>query len=208
MIPIPPVPSFQGHTVSRVHLRTEMRARRRRLTQVEQHAAALRLARIVTSSHLFRRSLHISFYIANDGELNPAPLMQWAASVGKHCYLPVITKTQRLWFAPYRFGDPLAFNRYRIPEPSRQDLPLVRAQVLDLILVPLVAFDELGNRLGMGGGFYDRSLAYLRHRRHWHKPRLMGLAHEFQRVPTLGRETWDIPMDVIATDAGLYSPDL
>jgi 5-formyltetrahydrofolate cyclo-ligase len=76
---------------------------------------------------------------------------------------------------------------------------------LDLILTPLVAFDDQGNRLGMGGGFYDRTLAYLGRRKHWKKPRLIGTAHAFQQVARLPHESWDVPLHGVVTEKALLS---
>jgi 5-formyltetrahydrofolate cyclo-ligase len=76
---------------------------------------------------------------------------------------------------------------------------------LDWIFVPVVAFDARGNRLGMGGGYYDASLAVLRHRQCWRRPRLVGLAHEFQRIDTLDVDNWDVPLHGILTDQRFYS---
>jgi 5-formyltetrahydrofolate cyclo-ligase len=70
--------------------------------------------------------------------------------------------------------------------------------------MPLVAFDEQGNRLGMGGGFYDRTLAYLKYRQHRRKPVLAGLAHEIQKIGQLTTQSWDIPLDCIITENKLY----
>jgi 5-formyltetrahydrofolate cyclo-ligase len=80
----------------------------------------------------------------------------------------------------------------------------MRARELDLILLPLVAFDESGQRLGMGGGFFDRSLAFLAWRQHWRKPHLIGLAYDFQKVAALPREPWDVPLDAVVTDQNVY----
>ena len=95
-------------------------------------------------------------------------------------------------------------NRFRIAEP--QDLPARQRKVwtLDLILLPLVGFDEQGGRLGMGGGFYDRSLAYLHRRKNWHMPTLLGLAHECQRVDELAMASWDVPLQATVTDKAWY----
>ena len=81
---------------------------------------------------------------------------------------------------------------------------LVRAQDLDLILMPLVSFDDNGNRLGMGGGFYDRSLEFLRHRTRWHKPQVFGIAYDFQRINGLTPDPWDIPLQGVITDRAVY----
>lgn len=181
-----------------------MRQRRRALAAAEQHSAALALAKLLVRDPLFRRSRHIAFYLPNDGELSLLPLLERAWSMRKQCYLPVVMPDESLRFAPYAADDPLAFNRFGIPEPVCAHPQWVKARVLDLVLMPLVAFDEQGNRLGMGGGFYDRSLRFLRHRRHWRKPRLLGIAHEFQRVPRLERQWWDVPLDGVATDRAIH----
>ena len=187
-------------------LRRRMRRLRRQLNETEQRHAAQNLARHVRRSALFQRSRHIGFYLANDGELDLSPLLLHASGMRKACYLPLITPDKRLRFAPFQPGDALAPNAFGIPEPAGAGLQLVDAKFLDLLLMPLVAFDAQGNRLGMGGGFYDRSLAFLRQRHHWRKPRLLGIAHAFQRVDGLAAQNWDVPLDAIATDQGLYSP--
>ena len=185
-------------------LRNRLREQRRGLSPAHQRDAALSLNSIVGHSALFRRSRHIAFFLANDGELDPQLLVHRAWRMGKVCYLPVITPAQSLWFARYEHGDALAPNRFGIPEPARAGLELVPARVLDLILAPLVAFDDRGNRLGMGSGFYDRTLSFLRHRRVWRKPRLLGIAHELQHLAALQSAPWDVPLDGVATDVDLY----
>jgi 5-formyltetrahydrofolate cyclo-ligase len=201
----PPAP-LAGHPahlpVTRSALRNHLRARRRALSAAEQRAAADALARLLGHNEVFRRSRHIAFYLSHDGELDPAALMRRAWAMGKVCYLPVITPEQRLWFARYAPGGDLIPNRYGIPEPATPDV--IGARQLDLILAPLVGFDERGHRLGMGGGFYDRTLAFLRHRRAWRKPRVIGIAHELQRVERLDGAPWDVPLDGVATERALY----
>ena len=75
---------------------------------------------------------------------------------------------------------------------------------LDLILVPLVAFDANGQRVGMGGGFYDRTLGKARINSTWKRPYLIGIAHELQRVPAIAVQPWDVQMDAVVTEAGVY----
>jgi 5-formyltetrahydrofolate cyclo-ligase len=96
-------------------------------------------------------------------------------------------------------------NRFGIPEPCVPARALVRAQLLDLILVPLVAFDASGNRLGMGGGYYDRSLAFVAQRQHWRKPHVVGLAYEFQRVARMPANAWDVPLAAVVTNRSWYN---
>lgn len=186
-------------------LRKELRQQRRALSAQQQQAAALSLDRVLGRHPLFLRSKHIAIYLPNDGEMDLTPLLQRALSMGKRCYLPVLSPLyhNRLWFAPYHANSKLSLNRFGIPEPDCNYAQMRPAWALDLILTPLVAFDDQGNRLGMGGGFYDRTLAYLNQRQHWRKPRLLGTAHAFQQVEHLPYESWDIPLQGVVTEKEL-----
>jgi 5-formyltetrahydrofolate cyclo-ligase len=190
----------------RAELRRQLRAERNAIDPRHQAAAAERAAAIVRRSNRFRVSRRIAFYIAGDGEIDTQGLMEYAWSVGKTCYLPVLSHLvgDRLWFAPANPDTPMVINRFGIPEPAVHSRQLLDTRHLDLILMPLVGFDERGNRLGMGGGFYDRSLAFLRTRRIWHRPRLIGLAHESQKVDRLPTQPWDIPLQAVVTDRRMY----
>lgn len=188
-------------------LRRRLRARRAALTAAEQTRAARGLARHACATRVFRASRRIACYLATDGEIDPRYIVERIWAAGKSCYLPVVS-TQRdaaLWFAPAEPGASLTLNRFGIPEPVARARARLRAQRLDLILLPLVAFDRAANRLGRGGGYYDRTLAFLRHRRYWKHPHVLGLAHDFQRVARLPVDPWDVVLDGILTDEGLYS---
>ncbi len=191
---------------SRSDIRRLMRERRRKLPPREQQRRSMALNRHLARLSLFLRSRHIAFYLPNDGEVDLRPLIAQACAMGKRCYLPVLSPIyhNRLWFAPYAPGEHLLLNRFAIPEPAHNWSAMRPVWTLDLLLTPLVAFDEQGNRLGMGGGYYDRTLAYLGRRKHWNKPRLLGTAYEFQKVESLPCEPWDIPLEGIVTDEGRY----
>ncbi len=186
-------------------LRRELRQQRRALSAQQQQSAALALDRVLGRHPLFLRSQHIAIYLPNDGEMELTPLLQRALAMGKRCYLPVLSPLyhNRLWFAPYNGGNQLELNRFGIPEPIANWTQMRPVWTLDLLLTPLVAFDNQGNRLGMGGGFYDRTLAYLKRRQHWRKPRLLGTAHAFQQVKQLAHESWDIPLQGVVTEREL-----
>lgn len=189
-------------------LRHKIRDKRRSLSDTQREQASFLLYERIASSRIFQRSKHIAFYLANDGEINLNLLVEYAWQQGKHCYLPVLAEpnTQRLWFIPYTPDTKLKNNRFGIPEPVHSNsLRLRKTLSLDLLLMPLVAFDEDGNRMGMGGGFYDRTLAFLRQRKYWHKPNLLGVAYEFQKQKKLSTNPWDIPMQAIATEKRLYN---
>jgi 5-formyltetrahydrofolate cyclo-ligase len=187
-------------------LRRALRQRRRALSQRDQRLHAHALVRRLGKEPVFLAANRLAAYWPADGELDPRPLLALARRRGRRTFLPVLRRpTQgRLWFLPYGPGEPLSTNRYGIPEPSRRREHIRLAWQLDLLLVPLVGFDDDGNRIGMGGGFYDRTLGYLRHRTHWRRPRLIGIAHECQRVEHLDARPWDIPLDGVATEHRIY----
>ena len=190
---------------SRAEIRTTLRQQRRALTPHQQHRHAKRLASHLVHSPLFRPAQHIACYLANDGEVDLGPVMQRIWSMGKHCYLPILSegKEKRMWFAPYGPATPLKNNRYGIAEPVCHPDEWLAPQQLDLVLMPLVGFDDQGNRLGMGGGYYDRSFAFLRQAHGIKKPRLLGVAHALQRVASLPFESWDVPMNAVVTETAL-----
>lgn len=192
--------------LSKAALRAAMRSKRRALTTEQQRQASERLAAHVATLRLFRVSRRIAVYLPNDGEIDPSPVLERAWRMKKRAYLPVLSRLRhdRLWFAQAQPGMALRPNRFGIPEPVVKSSELVRAEELDLVLVPLVAFDLAGNRVGMGGGFYDKSLAFLRHRTQLRKPHVIGLAHDFQRVDALAAEPWDVPLAGVVTDRAIY----
>ncbi|OGT18775.1 MAG: 5-formyltetrahydrofolate cyclo-ligase [Gammaproteobacteria bacterium RBG_16_57_12] len=191
---------------TRNQLRQSLREQRRSLPAALHESCATRLARQLGKHPLIRNSHHIACYLANDGELDLLPLIVRLWTMGKICYLPVLDGPHhdRLLFAPYHEGDALRVNRYGIPEPVLPRRYLSGGQALDLVLTPLVAFDMSGNRLGMGGGYYDRTFSFLRHRTHWHRPRLLGIAYELQKVATLECKDWDVPLHAVATEQSVY----
>jgi 5-formyltetrahydrofolate cyclo-ligase len=190
----------------RQQLRKRIRIERRSLTAHDRKRYAGLLAKNLTKTNLFRNSQHIAFYIANDGELDLLPLMKIAWRMKKICYLPILSPPFRqnmLYFAPYKQGDPLIPNQYAIPEPKVSPRHWRPGRSLNLVLTPLVAFDARGNRLGMGGGYYDRTFAYLRNHHRWLRPRLVGVAYDFQQVDQLDSAAWDVPLSAIATPGQL-----
>ena len=192
-------------------LRRRLRCARRALTPAQQKKASLELLRQLAQHPVFRRSQHVAFYLANDGEIDPGPLMALARKRGKHCYLPIVTgwPADRMHFQRITPNQRWTKNRFNIWEPQADRSLQAPAWRLSLILMPLVGFDPNGNRLGMGGGFYDRSLAFRRRRKRWLGPTLLGLAHHCQKAESIPAEPWDIPVDGIVTDRErlLLAPD-
>ncbi len=197
--------SSESDNSSRKHLRNQLRHLRRTLSSQQQQQAARRLAsRLLTNPDLYR-ARHIAIYLPNDGEISPLPYMQVARCRGIRLYLPVLHPlTQgKLAFSPFEPHTLLRPNRFGIAEPTFADSLQRPAWALDAILFPLVGFDEYGGRLGMGGGFYDRTFAFSRIRPRL-TPKLIGLAHDFQKVDQLPVEAWDVPLHSVITDCGYY----
>jgi 5-formyltetrahydrofolate cyclo-ligase len=186
--------------------RRQLRAQRRSLSHRERQQRTHSLCRHLFTEPLFHNSRRIAVYLPADGEVDTAAIIQRAWELGKCVYLPVLVPFlhNRLWFAPYRPDTRLVRNRFGIAEPERVHRRRIAPPALDLVLTPLVGFDTTGNRLGMGGGYYDRSFAYLLGRRVWRKPRLVGLAFDFQQLPRLPARAWDVPLTAVVTDSGWH----
>ncbi|MHA7815902.1 MAG: 5-formyltetrahydrofolate cyclo-ligase [Pseudohaliea sp.] len=175
-------------------LRLQLRAARRALAPQARAAAARQLAGHAPALPGWRPGARIAAYVAADGELDPAPLLAAATAAGLLAYLPRVGDDRALTFHRWTPGDPLVPNRYGIGEPAAgAPLPVEK---LDLLCLPLVGFTAAGVRLGMGAGYYDRTLATAR------PGLLVGVAYGEQGVETLPQEPWDVPLDGVLTETG------
>lgn len=185
-------------------LRQRLRTLRRVLSPAERRRAALAVVRRLEDWPAWTVAMRIAGYWACDGELDPAPSLECAWAAQRSVYLPVLEGECSLRFAPYLPGMPLRRNRFNIPEPEVAAEEWLEPSQLDLVLTPLVAFDRTGTRLGMGGGFYDRAFGFLCDPVYRsHRPLLLGLGYEFQRVANLARQPWDVPLDAAVTETTL-----
>ena len=189
----------------KIELRKTLRRRRNALDRAHQQRAAENLLAQLHTLPAFQQSECIALYFANDGEIDPAAVLQWSLAHGKRCYVPVITDGKRsaLRFAEVTEHTRFQRNRFGIKEPAVPADQLIDAGKLDLVLLPLVGFDQRGNRIGMGGGFYDTTFAFKKTSPQ-SLPRLVGLAHETQRVDSIDAEHWDIPISAVVTDQRVY----
>ena len=192
----------------RAKIRAEIRNTRKNLSNNQQIIAAQSL-KMNFIQHLksenTTNSKHIAIYLSNDGELDTSLLIKELWNLNHAVYLPIIHPFNgaNLLFQRYEKNSPMRANRYGILEPKLNCSQICPLPALDYLLMPLVAFDKQGNRLGMGGGFYDRTLARL-HEQNWQKPQLIGLAHECQKVEALPIESWDVPLKTIITPDKTY----
>ena len=187
-------------SVDRAVLRRELRRRRRALAAGERIAAAERLAIHLLALPFAPTSGYVGGYWAMDAEI---ALHVWQLKLPRDCVycLPVL-HGERLHFAPWRPGDGLVTNRFGIPEPDVEPGSLLDAQDMTLVVTPLVGFDIRGNRLGMGGGWYDRSFAFRRQRSA--PPWLVGAAFDTQRIEALDAAAWDVALDALCTESTFY----
>ncbi len=189
-------------------IRKEMRLIRNNMSLAEQQSYSSQIVNNIINSRPFKKSRNFAVFLPNDSEPDLSALIAYAWASGKNCYLPVLGRNfeSRLNFQLYTPESLMFYNCYGIPEPEdKHSTRLVKSWRLDLVLMPLVAFDETGNRIGMGGGFYDKTFYYRRSRTVWHKPPLMGVAYSEQQVPKIKAENWDITLDYIATNTELKS---
>lgn len=187
-------------------VRSTILAKRRSLTYDEIHHASQEACERLISTSLWEESEHIAFYIAHDGEIDPTPLLDLAISQNKMCYLPALATNdlKHLVMVRYELEDILIKNRYGIPEPLQHEHKIIAPENLELVLVPLVAFDTTGTRLGMGVGYYDRTFGFLNEPNQTRHPQLVGFAYDFQQQDHLERDAWDVRLDWIVTDEEIY----
>lgn len=189
-------------SAGRVGLRRQIRELRRDVPAAARIGAAGGLATQLLAQPL-AAGAHVAGYWAADGEI---PLHVWQLRLPPdvtYC-LPVLHEDGCLRFAPWSAGEPVQPNRYGIPEPVVEPTALLSPESLDLVVVPLVGFDHRCHRLGMGGGWYDRSFAFRRHRPS--PPRLVGAAFAFQQVEgALPSKDWDVQLDAVCTDLSTLS---
>jgi 5-formyltetrahydrofolate cyclo-ligase len=183
-------------------LRRLMRERRAALTLEVRAAASLalrdRLVAWIESARLARRAVIAGYWPIRD-EIDPRPALQALAERGHGLALPVsVVRGEPLAFRAWSPGEPLAHDIMRIEAP----LSSAAAVVPSLLLVPMLAFDRACRRLGYGAGFYDRTLAALRHTG---AITALGLAFGVQEAERVPAGPGDAPLDAVATENGIVS---
>jgi len=196
--------------MTRQQLRQHVRQLRNALTQTQQESAADHLLTQVKQLKAFNTAHSIALYLAADGEIGTQAIIEHCWDLGKKVYLPVLDPNlhNQLLFVHYHSDTVMTHNKYAIAEPATPYQSVISATELNLVLLPLVAFDDTGARMGMGGGYYDRSFAFINEDNTGHAPQLYGLAHNLQQVSQLQIESWDIPLEGIVTDQQMISGSL
>ncbi|MDR3478154.1 MAG: 5-formyltetrahydrofolate cyclo-ligase [Gammaproteobacteria bacterium] len=187
-------------------LRKQLREKRGQLDMAARRLASRQAAKLLAASALFQASSHIACYVACRDEFNTLPIIQLIWQSGKKCYLPVISKDheKQLDFFAYAENDSFILNQYGIPEPDTAKKIQFPGDQLDLVLVPLIGFDLRCHRLGTGGGYYDRSFAFLLTQPKPETPCLVGLGYEFQEINEVPVDSWDVPLDGVLTERKFF----
>ena len=188
-------------------LRTRLRSARRALTAEAQSQAADELLFRLQELEVFSRCARVALYLPNDGEIDPSHMIKWCEKHNRHSYLPIVRQVDKrnwLMFAEVRSDSQLEPNRFGILEPVVDQRLWLEARDLDVVLLPLVGFDRAGNRIGMGGGFYDTTFEFLKRETSKRKPLLIGVAHEIQKVERIDAESWDVPLAMVVTNQAIY----
>ena len=194
---------------SQADIRKRIRKQRKHLTQQQQLRAAHHVTHNIKQLGLFLKHQRFACYLATQGEINTQLLIDELWHHKKECLLPILhcSKQNKLQFMPFNEETTLIHNRYGILEPKRQTSLICPLHSIDILFMPLVAFDTQGQRIGMGGGYYDRTLNFLLRRHAWKKPKLIGLAYEFQKTEHIPKQAWDISLDLIITETTIYNPN-
>jgi 5-formyltetrahydrofolate cyclo-ligase len=183
--------------------------------QILQNRKALSTTQIINASkkisHHFCQSTYFSTYtnfacyMAVNKEIDPQFIMHDVWQAKKQCFLPVLhpKKQNELLFQRYEENDELQKNRYNILEPVYDSNKIIAPQDLHVVLMPLVAFDQNGNRLGMGAGYYDRTFSF--HANSHQSPLLVGLGYDFQQLEQVPCDSWDIKLTTVLTETGFLS---
>jgi 5-formyltetrahydrofolate cyclo-ligase len=192
---------------ARQTLRKAFRDARLALSSKQQQQAAIQLLELYKQHDFLENANNIALYLPFNGEIDTLPLIHYLWSKNRNVFVPILHPFCKghLLFQQFSPNTQMRTNHFGIAEPTLDLRYVCPIEQLDLLFTPLVAFDLQGNRLGMGGGFYDRTLANLQNTRNKIETRVIGLAHEIQLAPTLPIETWDIPLPYILTSNKLYS---
>lgn len=182
----------------KVALRTTMKQVRTTLSISYQASSSNQVCNRIRTLEQYRRAKRIALYFSVNGEIDLSALWNSAPMQGKFCYFPALNEDETLSFLPATPSTTFNDNKYGIPEPDVSHDLAIPVEELDLIIMPLVAFDIRCTRLGMGSGYYDRTLKDKK------TGNFFGVAYQFQRVDFIREDPWDVPLDAVITQQAIY----
>ncbi len=176
-----------------------LRQQRRAITASERAQSARKILHQMQKISNIQNGQKIALYLENDGEISPKYIHNFLEKQGVSIYLPILVG-KSLKFA--KIGNEFKKNKFGIDEPVATEV--LNAKQLDVIFIPLVGFDKNKNRIGMGGGFYDRALSFKKNQTNYNSPKLYGLAFDCQQVAKIDSQSWDVALDTIITPTKIY----
>jgi 5-formyltetrahydrofolate cyclo-ligase len=183
-------------------IRDAAKARRAQLTNSQRREASTIIAEKIFDTTLFRNSNNIACYVSLDTEVSTWPIIERAWQQKKRVFAPIAEKNFILRFRQFDNESELSTNNIGLRQPNHGRL--AHSEELDLVFVPLVAFDSYRNRIGMGGGYYDRAFSFLANNTENTKPALIGLGFDCQQVEKIRANPWDIPLFRIFTETAEF----
>jgi len=184
-------------------LRVRTLRRRNQLTPEESACAAEKIAHSVCHSTWFQRSKNIACYLPMAGEVDTWRIIARAWSMKKRVFAPIIQKKKHMTFQEITPDTALYMNSFGVYEPRQGKF--IAARLLDVVITPLLAFDSNNHRIGFGGGYFDRTFAFLKHRTMFYRPKLIGVAFACQKVEKIAANPWDVRLFRIVTDMDCQS---
>ena len=176
-----------------MNIRQSIRQKRRELSLAQRNNAQTIIYQKIKNHPAVNQAQHIAIFLSFDGEVDTKPIIEYLWQQNKSVYLPVPIAEQQLLFLNYSPKTPLIKNKFGILQPAIDETSSITIEQLDIVFTPLVAFDERGYRMGMGGGYYDRALA------NYQKQQILpiGLAFACQKVAKLDNQPLDIKLPEI-----------
>ena len=189
-----------------------MRADRRAVSPADRASRSKLICQRMVAIEQFLSAKHVAGFLAFDGEADPLATMVAAIDLGKKVYVPtIIAKRTPLKFVPWTPNCAMRKNDFGIDEPIVRESEWLTGIELDFVITPLVAFDESCNRIGVGGGFYDRTFEFLNSKTDSEIPVipetstcLIGFAFELQKVESISTKPWDVQLQGVATEKACY----
>lgn len=179
-------------------LRSKYLIARTSMTVAARKKASAQICDIVIQAGFFRKSRIVGCYLPTDKEVDTWPIIERALKMGKQIFAPVLGKNGTMRFHDLTTNSSLFINQFGLMEPQSSNY--INPHHIDIVITPLVAFDSFGNRIGMGGGYYDRCFSFLNGRKTWLHPKLIGLAFDCQRVNLISPSPWDIGLYRVITE--------
>ena len=180
--------------------RRDALAARRAMTPDERAAASRIICKRVIESREFNAAAAIACFLPMHDEVDTREIIARAWRAKKRVFVPVLRGGAEMLFCQMDRDTELERDSFGIWEPSRGVLRDPR--MIDVVITPTVAFDGDNNRIGMGSAYFDRCFSFLRHRKHWIRPKLVGVAFHCQKVEKITPNPWDIPLYRIVTERG------